>query len=134
MPDSVKQPNSVLVVEDNTLLAFEIFEILRAADFEPLGPCSTYTETLESLYDVVPEFCVLDLDLGIPPDLGLPPGAEGRKILSVLNSKGIKTVVYSAYCSIQTNLRALHQTMEMVDKAEPTERVVDAMRKLQAAE
>lgn len=126
------KPLSVMVIEDNVLLAYEVAQLLAEAGFDPVTTRSTYKGALETVDRMSPDLCVLDLDLGSPTPSRFGPGYEGRRLLSVLNSRKIKTVVYSAFTRIQHQLEQLHSTIVIVDKVEPTERVIEALHQLQA--
>ena len=133
MSKSPESAASVIIIEDNILIAQEVVELLQPAGFCPIGQFQTYVSALKSLDELSPAFCVLDLDLGGGMHSGFGPGEEGRRILSVLSHINIPTVVYSAFTRMQHQLERIHKDMVAVDKIEPAERVIDALCQLRKA-
>ena len=121
---------SVIVIEDNFLIAREVGELLETSGFHLIAQCSTYAAALECVDGKHPDLCVLDLDLGGRPRSGFAPGEEGRRLLAVLSSKNIPTVVYSAFTKVQHQLENMHADMLLVDKVESAQKVIDALREL----
>lgn len=130
--DRPERPTFV-VIEDNALIALEIEDVLVASGFESVGAFARYDEALKRIDQASPDFCVLDLDLGGQQIDGTVPGDEGRRILTVLHSRGIPTVVYSGHARVQQQLGELHSRVLVVDKSSPTIRVAEAMRQLSRA-
>lgn len=124
---------SVIIIEDNVLIAQEVLELLEPAGFQPIGQFQTYLSALKSLDDLSPSFCVLDLDLGGSMYSGFGPGEEGRRLLAVLAHIQVPTVVYSAFTRMQHQLERIHPNMIAVDKIEPAERVIEALGELRDA-
>lgn len=54
---------SVLVVEDEILIAADLAEILRDGGLAVLGPCAALDEAMALLQDSAPDFAILDCDL-----------------------------------------------------------------------
>lgn len=120
----------VLIVEDNGFLAYELETALRAADFGEITAAPSYQAALKSIETSAFPFCVLDLDLGAGPNDPFGAGGEGRRLLSVLATKGVATVVYSGNLTGGTSLRDLHPGVRTIDKLEPCELVVETLREM----
>jgi DNA-binding NarL/FixJ family response regulator len=127
---TLRQPVSVLLVEDNALIALDVRETLQEAGFDLVGPFSTYAAALNALERFEPEFCVLDLELDGTRSTPFGPGEEGRRLLTILNSRKVATVVYSGHANRQPAIRELHSNVVLVDKLETPARVVAALKAL----
>jgi DNA-binding response OmpR family regulator len=55
---------SILVIEDEPLLAMDVESSLSAAGFRVIGPAGTIAEALPLLRDEHPDLAILDLNLG----------------------------------------------------------------------
>jgi len=122
---------AVIVIEDNAFLAYELTEKMTESGFDPIGPFCTYEDALGAVADAPPSvLCVLDLDLGKEAPFGIARGDEGRRLLTLLESRHIPTVVYSAFSGQQPWLRELNGGVLVLDKLEPMQRVLDALRSL----
>ncbi len=120
-----------LVVEDNALIAAELFDVLEDAGLRPYEPCTRYLEAMRMLTRAVPAFCVLDLDLSEARAWHQTVGSEGRKLLSVLALHGCRTVVYSGSVISGNELREFDANVEVVRKTEPVEEVVLALKRME---
>lgn len=61
---NVVPQRSILVIEDEPLLAMDVESSLSAAGFGVIGPAGTIAEALPLLRDERPDLAVLDLNLG----------------------------------------------------------------------
>ena len=90
-PDDDAAP-SVLVVEDDAVLALQLCQALEEAGLRVIGPCFSYREALATIARQPPRRAVVDLDLGRGD---LRPGFEGERILAILTNAGCRCVVHS---------------------------------------
>jgi DNA-binding response OmpR family regulator len=58
------QQRSILLVEDDALLAMDIEVVLQAAGYRVMGPAATTAEATTLLHRETPDLAVLDLNLG----------------------------------------------------------------------
>jgi DNA-binding response OmpR family regulator len=124
--------DTVLIVEDSALIAFELSEALRESGLALARPFATYSRALEAIDTLEFTFCVLDLDLGGERLSVFGPGEEGRRLLAILNSKNVPTVIYSGMTGLQPDLKNLHVNIAIVDKLSPAGHVIAALKELGA--
>ena len=117
----------VFIIEDSRLIAAALEEYLVEAGFRPVASVSSYSEALDRLLKIEPDACILDLQLKDARESGFGPGEEGRRLLSILNTRKIPTVIYSGHISSQYNIESLHQTLRTVDKASSMDKVIEAL-------
>lgn len=55
---------SILVIEDDPLIAMDLASTLNAAGYRIMGPAATNAEALRLLHTEVPDVTVLDINLG----------------------------------------------------------------------
>lgn len=79
---------SVLVVEDDVLLAMDLAEQLQSSGFEVLGPCTSTQDALKILERENCDAAVLDINLG---------SETSEVVAHTLKSNGIPFVVASGY-------------------------------------
>lgn len=65
---SAKDRRSILVVEDETIIAWDIALQLRDLGFEVLGPVATGEEAIELAGRLQPHLVLMDIHLGSPMD------------------------------------------------------------------
>ena len=81
---------TVLVVEDELLIAMDIVDELSAAGFRPLGPFATLSQAIESLDTEMPECAVLDLRLR---------DGESYPLADILTARRVPLVFHSGHAS-----------------------------------
>lgn len=86
MPESINK--SVLIVEDDVMLAMDLAEQLEGFGFEILGPCKSCSEAMAILASMTCDIAVLDINLGTE---------TSEAVAHELKSKGIAFVVVSGY-------------------------------------
>jgi len=79
---------SILVVEDEPLLAMDVEMVLRNAGFRVVGPAGTCARAIALLREATPDLAILDLNLG--PELAL-------SVFDCLERSGIPFVVLSGH-------------------------------------
>ncbi len=79
---------SILVLEDEYILADEAMRVLLRAGAEVMGPFGTADEALAAVEHKKPDCAVLDLNLGTGPDFG-----PARR----LRAHGVPVVFFSGY-------------------------------------
>lgn len=58
------EPKRILVVEDDYLIARDLEDQLSGAGFLVVGPASTVFEAMSSMEGALPDFAILDVNLG----------------------------------------------------------------------
>ena len=114
----------VLVIEDESLLAFDLCQSLEEAGLRVLGPCLTYRDALAAIAQESPRYAVMDLDLGRGD---LKPGFEGERILAILTNAGCRCVIHSGRTELFKTLACYFPRATLVAKPVPTKRVVEAL-------
>ena len=60
-----------------------------------MPPCHSYEAALKRLLAERPQYCVLEIDLDMPPEAHPGYGSIGRRLLALLRSRGCRTLVYT---------------------------------------
>lgn len=60
-----RAPGPILIVEDDTLLALDLTDILEKAGYEVLAPAFTNVSACRILRELRPSFAILDYNLGL---------------------------------------------------------------------
>lgn len=81
---SASQPRSVLVVEDETLVAMAAEDALRDEGFHVCGTAATEAAALRLAAEHAPDFAVVDLDLG--------RGGSGLTVGRALAADGVQVL------------------------------------------
>jgi PAS domain S-box-containing protein len=89
---SSKSLPKVLVVEDEPLVAMEIAHVLRAADFEVVGPARAVAQALSLVEEIGCDVAVLDINLR---------GETSEPVARELLAKGTRFVTLSGYSRAQ---------------------------------
>lgn len=55
---------SILLIEDDPLLAMDVEMVLKAAGYRVIGPVATSADAIAVLHDESPDMTILDLNLG----------------------------------------------------------------------
>lgn len=115
---------SVLVVEDNAVLALDLCEALEEAGLRVIGPCFTYHEALAAIEREAPRCAVMDIDLGRGD---LRPGFEGERILAILATAGCRCVIYSGRSELFPTIGRYFLQAVLIPKPAPAMEIVDAL-------
>ena len=78
--------NSILLVEDEPLLAMDVESSLAAAGYRVVGPAATAAEALRLIREENPDLAVLDLNLGKEMSYSVPDLLADRRIPFVILS------------------------------------------------
>jgi DNA-binding NarL/FixJ family response regulator len=78
----------ILVVEDETLIAFEIEAVLEALECAIIGPVSTLDDALRLAHDTAPDAAILDVTVR---------GGKSYPVAEQLLARGIPFVLSSGY-------------------------------------
>lgn len=103
---------SVLVVEDDPLIALDLQMMLEDADYHVLGPGGTVEKALSLLDRVVPDVVLLDLNLR---GKVATPVAERLRIL------GIPSIVASADASVVRGEAVFAGAVELTKHVQPNQ-------------
>lgn len=123
---------TVMIVEDDALLAENLRGHLSDAGFTALPPCLDYRRALQTLRSRTPDFCVLDLDLGGPRGGLARATDEGRKVFWLLQSRRIRTVIHSAHDHGVEGTHASPDLYRVVPKPLPPEAIASALLEMKA--
>ena len=77
---------SILLVEDEPLLAMDVEACLTAARYRVVGPATTVTEALHLIRQERPDLALLDLNLGIEMANSLPDVLAAQRIPFIILS------------------------------------------------
>jgi ActR/RegA family two-component response regulator len=123
---------TVLIIEDEPVVALDLSEELLLAGFAPLPPCHNYEEALSRLNADLPRYCILDLRLGGHSFDRANPTSEGRRLFWILQGRRVRTVIHSAYADELERSPADPAFYRTVYKPAPATAVIDALRELAA--
>lgn len=76
----MRRPKSVLVVEDEVLIAMDIQAELEDAGWTVIGPAGTVAQAMKLLEGHTPSVAVLDINLGGSPSFPIADALEARSI------------------------------------------------------
>ena len=116
--------SSVLIVEDDALLAMYLCQALEKAGQRVIGPCFTYRDALARIERDRPRCAVIDIDLGRGD---LHPGFEGERILAILTSAGCRCVVHSGRIELFATIGQNFPDVVVIAKPAPADRIVEAL-------
>lgn len=121
----VNQPlggKTVLVVEDEILVALDIADTLTAAGARVLGPCVSLRQALDAAGNGAMDLAVLDIDLG---------GEEVFPAAKLLQARGIPFVFYTGQPEREA-LRTAFADVPVCIKPSNPERLVAVLANLAA--
>jgi CheY-like chemotaxis protein len=111
----------VLVVEDETLIAADISEVLTEADCVPVGPAASVQEARQLIKDSSSlDAALLDVNLS---DGVITP------ILEALRARGIPTMVYTGGV-VPADVRQRHPELIALSKPVLPARLIGELRKI----
>ncbi len=119
--------SSVLVVEDDPVICVGLEVALSDAGCQSLKSACSYEDALAAINARSFDYCILDLDLGNSFKGPFPNEPEGRRLLAILQSRGVSTVVYSGILDEQRRIRDLDPSVITIDKTEPAQTVIEAL-------
>jgi len=114
---------SILLVEDDPLLAMDVETCLAAAGYCVIGPVATTASAVRLIQHQSPDLVVLDLNLGTEMAFALPDFLTERKIPFIILTGHSQTVVAPRYRNrpflqkpyvAATLLRAIRDTLQEV--------------------
>lgn len=91
---------SVLLIEDECIIALTLQDELEAAGYEVMGPFTTCAAALDALSRRTPDTAILDTAL---------KDGTCHKVAEELNRRGVPFIVYSGY------RRSANQSIELQD-------------------
>ena len=119
--------SSVLVVEDDPVICVGLEMALSDAGCHSQKSACSYEDALSAINAGSFDYCILDLDLGNSFKSTVMNEPEGKRLLAVLHSRGVSTVVYSGILNEQRRIRDLDPSVVTIDKTEPAETVIEAL-------
>ena len=105
---------------------------LSDAGCQSLKSACSYEDALAAINACSFDYCILDLDLGNSLSGKLLREPEGRRLLAILQSRGVSTIVYSGILNEQRRIRDLDPCVVTMDKTEPAESVVAALARMKS--
>ena len=118
------EETSVLVVEDDAVLAMELSEALRKRGLRVVGPCLSYRQALLEISREPPGLAVVDIDLG---GGDLRPGHEGERLLAILTDLGSRCAIYSGHHELFPIIAGYFPDAVLIAKPASVDRVVEAL-------
>lgn len=80
----------MIIVEDAPLIALDLAETMKDLGFDVRATAFTHEQALAQILELVPDFAVIDLHLGMTQD-----GRDGESLLSMLDARGCRCLVFS---------------------------------------
>lgn len=121
---------SVLVVEDDPFICVGLEVALSDAGYHDLKSACSYRDALAAINSGSFDYCILDLDLGNSFSDAFLNEPEGKRLLAVLQSRGVSTVIYSGILGEQRRITDLDPSVITIDKTEPAEIVIEALSRM----
>jgi DNA-binding NarL/FixJ family response regulator len=90
---------SVLICEDEALVALDLEQMVYDAGFTPLGPARNLGEALEIADAARPSIAIVDLNLA--------DGMTGAKVATVLAKRGTRIVILSSLTDVLASLAGI---------------------------
>ena len=119
----------ILIVDDYPLVRKGIMQLLdQEADMEACGEATNATEAMQAIRDHGPDAVVVDISL---------PGTNGLELIKLIKGEfgALPIIIYSMYEEHLYADRAIRAgAMGYVMKHEPTEKLIDALRRVLAGE
>ena len=112
---------TVLVVEDEALVAATISDLLTEAEGVPVGPAATVSEARRLIKDS-PSLNAALLDVNLGDGLVTP-------VLEALSARGIPTVVYTG-SAVPEDVRRRHPNLIALSKPVLPARLIGELRKV----
>ncbi|MGK7654680.1 response regulator [Roseovarius sp. B08] len=122
--------SSVLVVEDDPVIRVGLEIALDDAGCESLQSVCCYQDALAAINADAFDYCILDLDLGNTFSGAFLNEPEGKRLLAVLKSRGVSTVVYSGILGEQGRILDIDPSAITIDKTEPAEIVIETLSRM----
>jgi DNA-binding NarL/FixJ family response regulator len=121
---------SVLVVEDDPFICVGLEVALSDAGYQSLKSACSYRDALAAIDSGGFDYCILDLDLGNSFSDAFLNEPAGKRLLAVLQSRGVSTVIYSGILGEQRRITDLDPSVITIDKTEPAEIVIEALSRM----
>lgn len=121
----------MIIVEDAPLIALDLAETMKDLGFDVRATVFTLEQATAEIAQSAPEYAVIDLHLGINRD-----GRDGEALLSMLNARGCRCLVFSGDDDACRRLAADYPQVSVLTKpAQPDAlaREIDRLRQLPAA-
>lgn len=125
--------SSVLVVEDDPVIRIGLEIALSDAGVKSLRSVSCYQDALAAINADKFDYCILDLDLGNTFSGAYLNEPEGKRLLAVLRSRGVSTVIYSGILGEQSRMHDIDPSAIAIDKTEPAELVIETLSRMPKA-
>lgn len=108
------QPNGILIVEDEPLLALSLEQMVEELGYRVEGCASTETDAFALLNLTEPYAAILDVRLGLHNSLGVAAACKDRGI-PVIFSTGFSPDEYGRFCDGQPVLNKPFSRDELKD-------------------
>jgi two-component system, response regulator PdtaR len=121
----------MIIVEDAPLIALDLAETMRDLGFDVRATAFTHDQALAEIEQSVPDYAVIDLHLGVSPD-----GRDGEALLSMLNARGCRCLVFSGDDSACRRVAEQYPEVSVLTKpAQPgvLAREIERLRQLPSA-
>ncbi len=121
----------MIIVEDAPLIALDLAETMKDLGFDVRATAFTHDQALAEIEHSVPDYAVIDLHLGTGPD-----GRDGEALLSMLEARGCRCLVFSGDEDACRRLAELYPQVSVLAKpAQPAAlaREMERLRQSSAA-
>jgi CheY-like chemotaxis protein len=115
-------PLTILIVEDETLIAMDLQGLLEDAGYRVLGPVGSVTDALGVLDNEAPDMALLDVNLG---------GETVFPVASALARRNARIIFLSGHSA--QHLPEEHRHRPLVTKPYLPSTVLDAVERISAA-
>ncbi len=98
---------SVLIVEDNMIIGFELERMLQAMGYKNIELAATVQEAHESINKKIPGLAVLDINLG---------DESSETVADCLRNKSVPFIFATGYSSVKDGFKKKHANVPVVEK------------------
>jgi len=115
----MSQKKAVLILDDEVLVAFDLTAIVEDAGGEAVGPYHDVPNALAALDDSVPDFAILDVNLG---------SSTSEAVANKLKSMGVPFAFCTGYSSGKSGVPARFPDAPCLSKPVRPQKIVQLIR------
>ncbi len=105
--DEQPDKESVLVVEDNMIIGFELERMLQAMGYKSIELAASVKEALELINQKTPGLAILDINLG---------DESSETVADVLQAKSVPFIFATGYSAVKDGFKKKHSKVPVVEK------------------
>ena len=119
--DEQSDVSSVLIVEDNMIIGFELERMLQLMGYKSVELAASVKDALELINKTVPGLAILDINLG---------EESSEVVADLLSEKGVPFIFATGYSSVKEAFKKKHSKVPVVEKPFSSSVIQDAIQSL----